>query len=200
MFRTSTLSFFGVMMLVGLWAAAADQNKPATEAAAVRTNPFLTPSPLPFQAPPFDKIRDEDFKPALEEGIRLNRLEAERIADDPAPATFENTLVALERSGQLLARVGLVFNGLSSSNTNPNLQKLQEEVAPKFAALQDAIFLNSAAPRRLLPPAVRACGRPALRRRQGDAQAAQRAGRGAFRQVHQPAARRGQGGGAGGHR
>jgi peptidyl-dipeptidase Dcp len=143
MFRTSTLGFFGVMMLVGLWAAAADQNKPAAEAAAVRTNPFLTPSPLPFQAPPFDKIRDEDFKPALEEGIRLNRLEAERIADDPAPATFENTLVALERSGQLLARVGLVFNGLSSSNTNPNLQKLKEEVAPKFAALQDAIFLNS---------------------------------------------------------
>jgi peptidyl-dipeptidase Dcp len=143
MFRTSTLGFFGVMMLVGLWAAAADENKPAGEMAAVRTNPFLTPSPLPFQAPPFDKIRDEDFGPALEEGIKLERLEVERIADDPAPATFENTLVALERSGQLLSRVYLVFNGLSSANTNPTLQKLQEDVAPKLAAMQDAIFLNS---------------------------------------------------------
>jgi peptidyl-dipeptidase Dcp len=143
MFRTSTRGFFGVMMLVGLWAAAADQNKPAAEMTAVRTNPFLTPSPLPFQAPPFDKIRDEDFGPALEEGIKLQRLEVERIADDPAPATFENTLVALERSGQLLSRVYPVFNGLSSANTNPTLQKLQEEVAPKLAALKDAIFLNS---------------------------------------------------------
>jgi peptidyl-dipeptidase Dcp len=145
MLRTLTLSIVGAAALVGIFAtsASAGENTPAAGAkATARTNPFLTASTLPFQAPPFDKIRDDDFKPALEEGIKLQRLEVEKIADNPAPATFENTLVALERSGQLLTRVNLVFNGLSSANTDPTLQKLQEEMAPKLAALQDAIFLN----------------------------------------------------------
>jgi peptidyl-dipeptidase Dcp len=145
MLRTLTLTIVGAAALVGIFAtsASAGENTPAAGAKAdARSNPFFTQSPLPFQAPPFDKIRDDDFKPAIEEGIRLQRLEVEKIADNPAPATFENTLVALERSGQLLARVNLVFNGLSSANTDPTLQKLQEEMAPKLAALQDAIFLN----------------------------------------------------------
>jgi len=145
MLRTLTLSIVGAAALVGIFAtsASAGENTPASGAkATARTNPFLTASTLSFQAPPFDKIRDDDFKPALEEGIKLQRLEVEKIADNPAPATFGNTLVALERSGQLLTRVNLVFNGLSSANTNPSLQKLQEEEAPKLAALQDAIFLN----------------------------------------------------------
>ena len=145
MLRTLTLTIVGAAALVGIFAtsASAGENTPAAGAKAdARSNPFFTQSPLPFQAPPFDKIRDDDFKPALEEGIRLQRLEVEKIADNPAPATFENTLVALERSGQLLTRVNLVFNGLSSANTDPTLQKLQEEMAPKLAALQDAIFLN----------------------------------------------------------
>ena len=64
------------------------------------------------------------------------------IANSSAPPTFDNTLVALEKSGQTLTRVELVFNGLSSANTNPTLQALQEEVAPKLAAHGDAIFLN----------------------------------------------------------
>jgi peptidyl-dipeptidase Dcp len=141
MLRTSALGFFGVAILLGLGVspAGADQNKPA----AVRTNPFLTASPLPFQAPPFDRIEDGDFQPALEAGMKVQRAEVEKIAEDPAPPTFENTLVALERSGQLLGRVSRVFNGLSSANTNPTLQKLQEEEAPKLAAHQDAIFLNA---------------------------------------------------------
>ena len=145
MLRTLTLTIVGAAALVGIFAtsASAGENTPAAGAKAdARSNPFFTQSPLPFQAPPFDKIHDDDFKPALEEGIRLQRLEVEKIADNPAPATFENTLVALERSGQLLTRVNLVFNGLSSANTDPTLQKLQEEMAPKLAALQDAIFLN----------------------------------------------------------
>ena len=146
MLRTLTLTIVGAAALVGIFAtsASAGENTPAAGAKAdARTNPFFTQSTLPFQAPPFDKIRDDDFKPALEEGIKLQRLEVEKIADNPAPATFENTLVALERSGQLLTRVNLVFNGLSSANTDPTLQKLQEEMAPKLAALQDAIFLNA---------------------------------------------------------
>jgi peptidyl-dipeptidase Dcp len=145
MLRTLTLSIVGAAALVGIFAtsASAGENTPAAGAkSGARSNPFFTASTLPFQAPPFDKIRDDDFKPALEEGIKLQRLEVKKIADDPAPATFENTLVALERSGQLLTRVNMVFNGLSSANTDPTLQKLQEEMAPKLAALQDAVFLN----------------------------------------------------------
>ncbi|MFI5143495.1 MAG: M3 family metallopeptidase, partial [Thermoanaerobaculales bacterium] len=145
MFRDLAATFVGVVVLVALGGGpvAADQNKPDNAAAsAARSNPFLAPSPLPFEAPPFDKITDADFQPALEQGMKEQRAEAERIAADPTPPTFENTLVALEKSGRLLTRVALVFNALSSANTNPTLQKLQEEEAPKLAAHQDAIFLN----------------------------------------------------------
>ncbi|MGE5199577.1 MAG: dipeptidyl carboxypeptidase II, partial [Rhodospirillaceae bacterium] len=103
----------------------------------------MTPSSLPFEAPPFDKIQDGDFAPAFEAGIKRQLEEIAAIADDPAAPTFENTLVALERSGQLLRRVGLVFNALTSANTNPALQKVQQDVAPKLAAQEDAIFLNA---------------------------------------------------------
>ncbi len=141
MLRTLALGLALVTMLS--WTAgAAQQNKAPQKPAAERANPFLAPSTLPFQAPPFDRIREEDFKPALELGMKDQRAEVEKIAEDPAPPTFENTLVALERSGQLLTRVYLVFNGVSSANTTPGLQKLQEEVAPKLAAHRDAIFLN----------------------------------------------------------
>ncbi len=113
-----------------------------TPTPAARTNPLLSPSPLPFGAPPFDKIKDADFKPAFDAGMKAQIAEIAAIADNPAPPTFDNTLVALEKSGQTLTRVELVFNGLSSANTNPTLQALQEEVAPKLAAHGDAIFLN----------------------------------------------------------
>jgi peptidyl-dipeptidase Dcp len=144
MLRTLALSLIGVVALLALppSAASAGQNRPAAKAHAMRTNPFFTPSPLPFQAPPFDKITDADFKPAIEQGMKEQRAEAERIAANPAPPTFQNTLVALEKSGQLLTRVYQVFNALSSADTNPTLQKLQEEEAPKLAAQRDAIFLN----------------------------------------------------------
>jgi len=142
MLRATALGLLGMIVLFGLSTAPAAANQ-AKAAESARTNPFLAQSPLPYQAPPFDKIRDEDFKPALEQGIAEQRAEAERIADDPAAPTFENTIVALERSGRLLTRVNMVFNGLSGANTDPTLQKLQEEVAPKLAALQDAVLLNA---------------------------------------------------------
>ena len=106
-------------------------------------NPFLTPSNLPYQAPPFDKIKDADFKPALKEGMKEQLAEIHKIADNSAEPTFENTLVAMEKSGQMLIRVNNVFNVLTGANTNPGLQKIQEEVAPELAAHQDAIYLNS---------------------------------------------------------
>ena len=105
--------------------------------------PFDAPSPLPYQAPPFDRIRDEDFRPALEEGMRRQRAEIEAIAADPAPASFENTIVALERSGQMLARVQAVFGALTSADTNPARQAVEAELAPALAGHSDAIYLDT---------------------------------------------------------
>ncbi len=105
-------------------------------------NPFLIVSQLPFQAPEFDRIHDYDYQPAMQEGMKQQLKEIQEIATNPAPPTFENTLVALEKSGQLLHRVTLVFNAITSANTNPALQKVQEEEASKLAAHHDAIFLN----------------------------------------------------------
>ncbi|MDO8835781.1 MAG: M3 family metallopeptidase [Vicinamibacterales bacterium] len=111
---------------------------------SMRPNPLLTPSSLPFAAPPFDTIRDEDFAPAFEAGMRAEQAEVAGIAGNPAPPTFENTLTALESCGQLLNRVGLIFNGLTSANTNPVLQQIHQDVAPKLAAHEDAIFHHGA--------------------------------------------------------
>jgi peptidyl-dipeptidase Dcp len=107
------------------------------------TNPFDAASPLPFQAPPFDKIKDSDYQPAIEAGMAQQRAEVRAIADNPAPPTFENTMVAMEKSGQLFNRVMQVFGGVTSANLSPELQKVQEIEAPKLAAHQDAIFLDT---------------------------------------------------------
>jgi peptidyl-dipeptidase Dcp len=106
------------------------------------SNPFYGPSSLPFQAPAFDKIKDSDYQPAIDAGMAQQIEEVRAIAENPAPPTFENTLVALEKSGQLFTRVMLVFNAVTGANLNPALEKLQEIEAPKLAAHQDAIFLN----------------------------------------------------------
>lgn len=125
-------------------AVSACNNKPGnnTQAQASSENPFFKASTLPFQAPDFSKIKDGDYQPALEEGMRQQQAEVAKIADNTEAPTFDNTLVALEKSGQLLNRVGNVFNLVTGANTNPTLQKVQEEEAPKLAANRDAIFLN----------------------------------------------------------
>jgi len=106
------------------------------------TNPFAAPSPLLYQAPPFDRIHNTDFQPAIEEGMRQQLAEVAAIIHDPAAPTFENTILPLERSGQLLGRVQRVFGGLTSSNTNDTLQAIQRALAPRMAAHRDAIALN----------------------------------------------------------
>jgi peptidyl-dipeptidase Dcp len=106
------------------------------------TNPFFAPSPLPYQAPPFDRIKDSDFQPAIEEGMKQELAEYAAIADNEAPPTFANTIEAMERTGELLRRVQRVFGGLAQSNTNPTIQKVQTDLAPKLAAHRDAINLN----------------------------------------------------------
>ncbi|MGN6619428.1 MAG: peptidyl-dipeptidase Dcp [Ilyomonas sp.] len=119
-----------------------DKNHPDKKNGLPDTNPFSKVSTLPYEAPPFDKIKDEDFKPALEEGMKQQLQEIQRIADNPASPTFENTFIAMEKSGQLLTRVNLVFNVLTGANTNPTLQQVQEETAPQLAAVQDAVYFN----------------------------------------------------------
>lgn len=106
-------------------------------------NPFYAQSALPFQAPPFDKIKDSDYQPAIEAGMAQQLLEMKAIADNPAPPTFENTLVAMEKTGTLFNRVMMVFNGVTGANINPTLQKVQDIEAPKLAAHDDAIYLDS---------------------------------------------------------
>jgi peptidyl-dipeptidase Dcp len=114
----------------------------AQTAAFGPSNPFYAPSPLPFHAPPFDRIKDSDYQPAIEAGMAEQEREVLAIADNPAPPTFENTFVAFEKTGQLLNRVMAVFQGVTGANTNPTLEKVQEIEAPKLAAHADAIYLN----------------------------------------------------------
>ncbi|MEO8801967.1 MAG: peptidyl-dipeptidase Dcp [Rudaea sp.] len=114
----------------------------APAATTERVNPLFAESTLPFHAPLFDTIRDSDYQPAYEEGMKQQLAEMEKIANNPEPPTFENTYVAMEKTGALLNRVSMVFNAVAGANTNPTLQKVQEEEAPKLAAHADAIHLN----------------------------------------------------------
>jgi len=125
-------------------AAPAKAGTVATAAAPadIKSNPFYATSTLPFQAPPFDKIKDADYQPAIEEGMRQQEAEIEKIADQPDAPTFDNTIVAMEKSGQMLYRVTNAFFAVAGANTDNTLQKVQETEAPKLSAHQDAIFLN----------------------------------------------------------
>jgi len=140
----NTVSRAGTLVAIGAVALSIM----ATPARAVDTNfgpnnPFYAPSTLPFQAPPFDKIKDSDYQPAIDAGMAQQREEMRAIADNPAPPTFENTIVAMEKTGQLFTRVMLVFNGVTGANLSPELQKVQDYEAPRLAAHEDAIFLDS---------------------------------------------------------
>ncbi|CCW31916.1 Peptidyl-dipeptidase dcp [Xenorhabdus nematophila F1] len=106
-------------------------------------NPFFYPSALPFQAPPFDKVKEADYAPAIAAGIKQKLAEVAKIANNPAPPNFKNTFVALEKSGAMLTRVMNVFGAMTSANTTDQLQKLDEEMSPKLAAMEDEIMLNS---------------------------------------------------------
>ena len=107
------------------------------------SNPFAKASTLPLQYPAFDKIKDEHFLPAYAAGMRENLAEIAAIANNPRPATFDNTIVAMERAGQLLARVSTIFSNLQGTDTNPKRDAINSEMAPKLAAHNDAIYLNA---------------------------------------------------------
>src|SRR6266436_4035693 len=111
-------------------------------AADLKDNPLAAESVLPYQYPSFDKIKDEHFVPAIEAGMREQLKEIEPIANNSEKPTFDNTVVALERTGQLLDRAERTFENLNSCNTNPEMQKIEKEMAPKLSAHRDAIHLN----------------------------------------------------------
>jgi peptidyl-dipeptidase Dcp len=106
------------------------------------SNPFAKPSALPFNYPAFDKIKDEHFLPAYAAGMREQLREVAGIANSTKAPTFDNTIVAMERSGQMLARVSAVFSNLQTANTNDRLDAIDREMSPKLAAHNDAIYLN----------------------------------------------------------
>ena len=104
---------------------------------------FAVPSPLPYHAPQFDRIKDSDYTPAFTEGMKQQRAEIDVIANAKDAPTFTNTIVALEKSGRMLDRVSTTFFNVQSANTNDTLDRIQTDVAPKLAAHSDAIFLNA---------------------------------------------------------
>jgi peptidyl-dipeptidase Dcp len=106
------------------------------------SSPFYSPSPLQYQAPQFDRIKDADYQPAIEEGMKQQIAEIEAIANSAEAPTFDNTIVPMERSGALLTRVSKIFFNLTASNTNDTFQKIEAEESPKMAGHQDTIFLN----------------------------------------------------------
>jgi len=115
------------------------QNSPVPHS-NLEQNPLLAESVLPYHYPAFNKIKDEDFVPAIEAGMRDQLAEIEPIANSPEKPTFDNTIVALERTGRLLDRAYRTFSNLNACDTNPTRQKIDKEIAPKLAAHRDQIF------------------------------------------------------------
>jgi len=134
-----------LMAIVAVAASCGNNNSKSgdNKSAQSSSNPFADTSTLAYQAPDFDHIKDDHFRPAIEEGMKIHLAEISKIADNPDAPTFENTLVAMEKSGQMLGRAYSIFGLITGANTNPALQKLQEELAPKLAAHQDEIYLNA---------------------------------------------------------
>jgi peptidyl-dipeptidase Dcp len=131
-----------MLVIAAALGVAFSQTVLAAPAAALAGNPLATASSLPFQYPAFDKIKDEHFIPAFKEGMRIQLKEVDAIANNKAAPTFENTIVAMEKSGVLLTRVQTVFYNLQGANTNDKLDAIDSEMSPKLAAHSDAIYLN----------------------------------------------------------
>ncbi|WP_229422122.1 M3 family metallopeptidase [Massilia aquatica] len=138
--RPNMLIVAASLALVNVAAIAAPA-APATSLAAA--NPFAKLSTLPFHYPAFDQIKDEHFLPAYAAGMSDHLREVDAIANNRKAPTFDNTVVALERSGQLLTRVATTFSALQGANTNDTLDSIDREMSPKLAAHNDAVFLNA---------------------------------------------------------
>jgi peptidyl-dipeptidase Dcp len=144
MLRTFLLTTAAAAIAASPAAAAAPAKKaPATAATALpASNPFAKPSTLYMQTPDFSKIKDSDYLPAIMAGMAEQKREIAQIANNPAPPTFNNTMVPLERSGQLLERALLAFFAVNGANTNDTLQDVDSKTSPLLAAHSDFIYLN----------------------------------------------------------
>jgi peptidyl-dipeptidase Dcp len=140
--RTLLLGAAACALIAGAVQAAPAKAPKSHAASAKAGSIFAQPSPLFLHAPQWDKIKDRDFLPGLEAGMAAQKAEITRIANNPAAPTFDNTLVALERSGQMLDRANNAFQAVAGANTNDTIQKTETEINPKLAAHRDWIFLN----------------------------------------------------------
>lgn len=111
-------------------------------ASSKNTNPFASPSTLPFEAPPFDKIKNRDYLPAFDLGMKEQQAEIKKITENTSPPTFENTIAAMEKSGRTLDRVSEVFFAITQANTSPAIEKIQKDITPKLAEHHDRIYLD----------------------------------------------------------
>jgi peptidyl-dipeptidase Dcp len=131
-----------ILAMTHIAAISVTAQTPPVQNPNIADNPLLTESSLPYHVPPFDKIKDEHFAPAIGAGMREQLKEVEAVANNSETPTFDNTIVALERTGRLLDRAQRTFSNLNACNTNPTLQKIDKEMAPRLAAHRDEIFLN----------------------------------------------------------
>ncbi len=115
---------------------------PTANAIPEGTGIFAQPSTLPFHAPDFSRIQDSDFRPAIEQGMAIEKAEWQAIADNPAAPTFDNTIVELQRTGRMLDRVMRVFSVMTGTVTNDTLDAIDEEMSPRLAAHSDTLYLN----------------------------------------------------------
>lgn len=132
------------MAALGSLAACNTTKKSQTANYKAMDNPFFAKSTLQYQAPPFDKIKNEHFKPAFDLGMKMQNEEITKITANKEAPTFKNTILPLETSGEILKRAQSVFYNFTSANTNPQIQALEHEYAPKFSAHRDGIYLNEA--------------------------------------------------------
>ena len=145
-FKTRVLALACCAILAGgagMTAQAAAPAASSAKAGSHASNPFFQPSTLPFGTFDFSKVKDSDYVPAMEAGMKEQIAEIDKIANNPAAPTFDNTIVAMEKTGQMLTRVMNVFSLYAGADTNPQLEKISEQEAPKLAAHQDAIYLNA---------------------------------------------------------
>ena len=140
------LSLVLVLMLSGIFytktASNAMMPDPGSGVESAESNPFFVESTLYFKLPPFDQIKNSDYVPAFERGMAEQQAEIEAIANQADAPTLENTLIAMERSGQMLQRVSAVFSSLTSAHTNDSLEAIRSEMAPRLSAHRDQILLN----------------------------------------------------------
>ena len=121
---------------------ASDATSPAMDEAALAENPLLQTWDTPYGVPPFAEIEDEDYLPAIDVAIAELEAEIDAIANNPEPATFENTIVALDRAGGLLSQVALTFSNITNTDTNDTLADLETQIWPKVTAVNNAISFN----------------------------------------------------------